>query len=198
MARLRTLTFLVLLSALLACASGPAPRDHFYRLEVPGPESRREQPALPGVLEIERAQADNLVRERAIVKGAGDGSTEVTPYVYHLWVDSPTLLVQRELARWLDQQGLAEQTVLPEAGAQERWLVTGRLERFEHVVPEGQVLVVIELRLTDVRRGRLLHQRRYRAEAPSGADVPGAVRGFGTALSSIFGQFASDAAAAAR
>ena len=33
----RLLTALLLLTALIACASGPAPQDHFYRLRIPEP-----------------------------------------------------------------------------------------------------------------------------------------------------------------
>ena len=121
-------------------------------------------------------------------------ASEVTPYVYHLWVDSPTILLQRELARWLNAHGIAQQTVLPEAGVRERWLVTGRLERFEHIAPANEVLVVLELRVKDQKSGKLQLQKRYSAKAPAGA-VDEAAPAFGSAVGAIFEQFAADLAA---
>lgn len=194
-APLRSLLALLLLAGLVACASGPAERDHFYRLEVPTPAAPRAQPTLPGVLEIDRPRADHLVRERRILRSQGPGSSEVEPYAYHLWVDSPTSMVQRELARWLEASGATRRAVLPEAGVRERWLVNGRLERFEHVVSANEVLVVLELRLKDQQSGRLLIQRRYRAQAPAVGGVAAAPAAFGAALESIFEQFVADAAA---
>ncbi len=180
---------------LVACASGPAERDRFYRLEVPAPTPPLPEPVLPGVLEIDRPRADHLVRERKILRSEGAGATELIPYAYDFWVDSPTSMVQRELARWLEASGAIRRAVLPEAGVRERWLVSGRLERFEYVAPAGHVLVVLELRLKDQQNGRLLVQRRYSAQAPAAGGVAAAVPAFGEALAGIFEQFVADAAA---
>ena len=190
----RALLALALLGGLVSCASGPAERDHFYRLQVPAPAAPRADPTLPGVLEVDRPRADNLVRERAILRSQSTAAAEVTPSVYHLWVDSPTILVQRELARWLEASGVARPTVLPEAGVRERWLVTGRLERFEHVAPANEVLVVLELRVKDQKSGKLRLQERYTAQAPADA-VAEAPPAFGSAIGAIFEQFAADLAA---
>lgn len=190
--RMRALLALALLVGGASCASGPAQRDHFYRLQVPAPAEARAAPALTGVVEVDRPRADHLVRERAILRSEGVTASEVTPYVYHLWVDSPTNLVQSELARWLEAAGVAGQTVLPDAGVRERWLVTGRLERFEHLVPAGEVLVVLELRVKDQANGRLRLQRRYAARAPAVGGVEATPPAFGAALASSFEQFASD------
>lgn len=194
-ALVRSLAALLALIGGVSCASGPAQRDHFYRLEVPTPATLRAQPVLTGVVEIDRPRGDNLVRERPILHSQGAGAAEVTPYSYHLWVDSPTLMVQRELARWLEASGAAPQTVLPEVGVRERWLVTGRLERFEYITPEGVVLVVLELRLKDQKTGKLVVQRHYETRAPASGDVSAAIPAFGTAVGSIFEQFADDVAA---
>ncbi len=191
--RLRSLLALLLLSGPISCASGPAERDHFYRLQVPTPAAPHSQPVLPAVLEIDRPRADDLVRERFILRSQGREATEVTPYVYHLWVDSPTSMVQRELAVWLEASGAVRQTVLPEAGIRERWLVSGRLARFEHIVPAGEVLVVLELRLKDQQTGKLRMQRRYSAQAAADGGVEAAVPAFGVALGSIFEQVVADA-----
>ena len=183
-----------------ACAAGPAPRDHFYRLEVEPPQSPRSSPALPGTLEVDRVYGDPLTNGRAILRRNSEADTEVTPTSYHLWADSPTLMLQRELAEYLRAWGLAEQVVTPDMNATERWVVTGRLERFDQVVKASppHVQVVLELRLSEARTGRLVLRQTYRATQPTrGDDVPGAVAGFRDAVGEIFERFASDAAAAA-
>jgi len=194
-ANFRRALALLILTGLVACASGPAERDRFYRLEVPSPANPRSQPVLPGVLEVDRPRADHLVRERPILRSTGASATEVTPYAYQLWIDSPTSMVQRELARWLEASGAVGSAVVPEAGIRERWLVTGRLDRFEHVVPSSEVLVVLELRVKDQKTGKLRMQRSYTARAPAPGGVEAAAPAFGVALSSIFEQFVTDAAA---
>jgi ABC-type uncharacterized transport system auxiliary subunit len=191
---MRTLPSLIALVTLVACASGPAERDRFYRLEVPAPAEKRAKPVLPGDVEVDRPRADYLVRERKILHSEGAGSTEVTPYSYHFWVDSPTSMVQASMVRWLGASGSALRAVLPQDGVDEIWLVQGRLERFEHSPSTGEVIVVLELRLKDQRNGRLVLQNRYSTRLPAPADVPGAVPVFGQALEAIFEQFVADAA----
>lgn len=186
----------LLAAVLVACASGPAERDHFYRLQVPDPGVRRAEPVLAGVVEVDRPRADHLVRERPLLRSEGDAATEVTPYTYHLWVDSPTTMVQRELVRWLEASGAAGSAVLPEAGVRERWLVTGTLERMEHLVASGEVLVVLELRVKDQRGGSLLLQERYSGRAPAPGGPSSAVPAFGKALAGVFERFVADVASA--
>jgi ABC-type uncharacterized transport system auxiliary subunit len=184
---------------LAGCVAGPSPRDRFFRLAVPPPQARLAAPALAGTLEVERPSSTALARERAILSVAGGDAVEVVPHAYELWVDSPTLLVQRTLVAYLDAAGLAQQVVTPDAGASERWTVAGHLERLEHVTGGApRVLVELELRLAPAR-GEPLLQKTYRAErGVDGADVEEAVRGFGAALGEIYAGFAADAAAAAR
>jgi ABC-type uncharacterized transport system auxiliary subunit len=193
---------LLLLLALLsgACALGPAPRDHYYRLEVSAPQAPRTRPALPGTLEVDRVYGDPLTYGRPILRRQSEGDAEVTPYTYHLWADSPTLMLQRELAEYLRGVGLAEQVVTPDMNVDEQWILTGHLARFDQVV-EGSpphVQVVLELRLSEARTGRLVLRETYRARSVAGGDdVPGAVAAFGAALGEIFERFVADAAASA-
>jgi ABC-type uncharacterized transport system auxiliary subunit len=198
--RLRSLAPAAAAGLLLAgCIAGPAPRDRFFRLAVPPPQSRLAAPALAGILEVERPSSTALARERAILSVSDADAVEVVPHGYELWVDSPTLLVQRTLVAYLEAAGLAQQVVTPESGASEEWSVSGHLERLEHTTGGSpRVLVELELRLAPAR-GEPLLQRTYRVE--NGVDGPGAeeaVRGFGAALGEIYAGFAADAAAVAR
>jgi ABC-type uncharacterized transport system auxiliary subunit len=182
-----------------ACAAGPAPRDHFYRLRVETPQSSRTSPVFPGTLEVDRLRGDALTRGRSILRRESEQDVEVIPYAYHLWVDSPTLLLQRQLANYLRGTGLAERVVRPEMNVSEDWIVTGYLARLDHVVGESPARVVVELELTlaEVKRSALLLSHSYREErAIQEPGVPAAVRAFDAAVTSIFERFVADAAAA--
>ena len=195
---LRLWLLLAMLVGAAGCLGGSAPRDHVYRLQVEPPRSARNAPAFHGALEVGRIWGNALTRGRPILRSDSDRAVEVTPYGYHLWVDSPTLLVERELIAYLRQTGLAESVVSSDANTPADWVVTGFVERLDHITGGGapRVLVELELRLAETNRGRLLLRETYRVEQPSdGAGLPAAVQAFGTAVGSIFERFAADAAA---
>ena len=184
---------------LLACAS-PAPRDHFYRLEVAPPPAQRSEPALRGTLEVERLRTDALTRERSILYVSDPDAVQVTPYSYHLWVDTPTTMIQREIAEYLNRAGVADRVVLPEMNVSERWTLNGWIDRLVHLrngSPE-RVVVVLEFSVSEERAGRLLLRKRYRIEKPvEQDDMEGAVRAFNAALAEILAQLETDIVAAA-
>jgi len=196
---LRLWLLLAVLVGAAGCLGGSAPRDHIYRLRVEPPLNARNAPAFPGTLEVGRIWGNALTRGRAILHSDSDRAVEVTPYGYHLWVDSPPLLLRRELTTYLRQTGLADAVVSSDANTPADWVVTGFIERLDHIGGAGaeRVLVELELRLAEANRGRLVLRQTYRVEQPSdGAGVPAAVRAFGTAVGSVFESFAADAAAA--
>jgi ABC-type uncharacterized transport system auxiliary subunit len=183
-------------AGLFACASGPAPRDHFYRIEIAPPAAGDRQ--LPGTLEVERFTSDDTLRERALLKSA-PGSPEVTPYSYHRWVDSPTLLLQRALADYLRAAAVAERVVTPDAGATEDWQVNGYLRRLDSVVDAApRVQVEIELRMRHHAGEDLIEQKIYSAEqAADDASPEAAARAISLAVGKVFAEFTGDLRAAA-
>jgi ABC-type uncharacterized transport system auxiliary subunit len=181
---------------LLACVAGPAPRDHFYRLEVPAPTAVRSEPLLPGTLVVQRLASDDLLRERPIVRRDGPDSTEVTPYAYHLWADSPERMIQQQLAGFLRAARAAEQVVTPEVGADPSWTVGGRLRRLDVVggaAPAAEV--ELELWLRDARGRTPPVRQTYRVERPVGGEgVEAAVRALSDAVGAAFEAFVADLA----
>jgi ABC-type uncharacterized transport system auxiliary subunit len=180
--------------------AGPAPRDHFYHLEATPPEAARPAFALHGTVEVARPSADALTRERAILYRPDTDSAEVTRHAYHHWTDSPTLLVQQQLATYLRRAGAAPSVVTPDMRVASDFLVGGRLVRLEHARSASPPRVVIELELTVMREDghELLLQRSYREEeAVSGEGMDAVVRAFQSALTTIFERFVADAAGAA-
>ena len=182
--------------ALLGCIAGPAPRDHFYRITPPAPPAG--EAVLEGTLEVERFSSDDTLRNRRILKVVGE-SPEVTPYRYHLWADSPTLLLQRALADHLRTAGVAELVVTPDAGATEDWQVNGHLRRLDHVLSGAPAVhFAIELRLRRAEGETLLAQRVYSAEQPcDDASPEAAARAFSAAVGQVWERFTADLRAAA-
>lgn len=185
------ITAALLALTLSACAAGPAPRDHFYRIETPAAAAGAV--ALAGILEVERFTSDDTLRNRRVLKREA-GRPEITPYRYHLWADSPTLLLQRSLADHLRGAGVAELIVTPDAGATEDWQVNGHLRRLDHVLDGGaSVRFEIELRLRRAQGETLLAQRVYSGERPcADASVTAASQAFSLAIGDVWTRFTED------
>jgi len=193
----------VLVSAILAvatagCIAGPAPRDHFYRLLVATPA--RSGPTLPGVLEVNRFTSDDVLRKPAMLR-AEPGSPEVTPYTYHLWVNSPTLMLQQALTDYLRAAGAAQTVTTRASGLSANWIVTGQLRRFDHLEgSDPKVTVEMELSLQNQQRrdSKPAVQKVYRAEArPADENPAAAAEAFGSAVGTVFQQFTADLRTAA-
>ena len=192
---------LILAGVLLAiaaagCVAGPPPQDHFYRLDIPTPA--KGSPTLRGVLEVERFRSDDVLRRSAMVRSAA-GSPEVRPYTYHLWVNSPTLMLQRALADYLRAAGVAQTVTTPDAGMTEDWQVTGHLRHFDHVTgAEPAALVEIELRVRRRHSPKAVLQKVYRAKAPADNESPqAAADAFSVAVTQVFREFTTDLRAVA-
>jgi ABC-type uncharacterized transport system auxiliary subunit len=190
-------------AATLALAAGclgkPAPADRYYRLEI-APPPRLAAPAFPGVLEVGRFQADAVARGTALAWIAEAGENEVHTRAYDRWVDSPTLLVQREAAAALRAAGLAREVVTPEAGVEPDHRLGGRLLRFEEVRGPGapRVVVEVEVEIVDERSAALALQVTYREEREiAGPEVEDAVGAYDAALSAVLARLVADAAGAA-
>jgi ABC-type uncharacterized transport system auxiliary subunit len=195
--RALVLVVLALWGMVLGGCLGGAPRDHFYRLEVPPAESRFEVPPLQGTVEVEPLRADPLVGGRRILRGPTPGSVELVPHRYHLWVDSPTLSIQRALVTDLRTRGLAERVVTQEMLAEEDWRVVGRVVVLEHDggAGAGSVLVELDLALTNSEGDQRGFSATYREEESFVGHVDAAAQAMGEAVGRIFERFAADAAA---
>ena len=180
------------------CVAGPAPRDHFYRLVVATPA--KSGPTLPGLLEVDRFTSDDVLRRPAMLR-AQSGSPEVTPYAYHLWVNSPTLMLQQALTDYLRAAGAAQTVTTRASGLSANWIVTGQLRRFDHLEgSDPKVTVEMELSLQNQQRrdSKPAVQKVYRAEArPADENPAAAAEAFGSAVGTVFQQFTADLRTAA-
>jgi len=182
---------------LLACAGGPAPRDHFYRIETPTPAPPAlAAPVFPGTVEVDRFRADALTGGIQIVQRQTTGSSELEPYAYHQWADPPTILLQTRLVDFLRETRAAPLVVTPELRAHSEFLVLGRIGKLEHQTAGDAPLAVVEIELVVSRQSdrAILLQRVYREERPAaGPSVAEAVDAASAAVSAIFTRFLADA-----
>jgi ABC-type uncharacterized transport system auxiliary subunit len=194
---MRAAAWLAASTLVLACAGGPAPRDHFYRIATLAP-APLAAPAFPGTVEVDRFRADAVTGGSRIVKRQTAGASELEPYAYHQWADPPTILLQTSLVGFLRESRAASLVVTPELRARADFAVLGRIEQLEHQTGEGAPRAVVELDLTISRVSdrAVLLQRVYREERPAaGASVAEAVDAAGAAVSAIFTRFLADAEA---
>jgi ABC-type uncharacterized transport system auxiliary subunit len=188
-------------AALLAagCLAPPTPPDRHWRIEI-APPPPLPAPAFAGRLEVLRFGADAAARGTALRWIAEEGAPEVRLRAYDRWVDSPTLLLQRELASALRAAGIAREVVTPDVGVAPDHLLVGRLARFEEVRGPGapRVVVEVEIAVTDARREALELQATYREERGiEGPEVEDVVRAYDAALSTVAARIAADSASRA-
>lgn len=181
--------------ATAGCLSGPAPRDHYYRLEANPPRAMLDSPCLPGALEVGRFRSDALTSDRMLVVREGSDAPELHRHAYHLWVDSPPTMLQHALAAYLRAAGAADRVVTPEMRVEPDFLLAGRILRLERILEgsPGSVVVEVELTVTRGEGNELVALRTYREErTPKGSGVSQAIVAFNRALTAIFERFLSD------
>jgi ABC-type uncharacterized transport system auxiliary subunit len=187
---------LLAVSLLLAagCLGRPAPRERSFRLELAPPE-RLATPILSGILEVDRLRAHAVARRTALIYVMDASATELRSSSTEHWADSPTLLVQREMAAYLHSAGIADRVLTPELGIEPDYRLSGDIVRFEERRGSGPPRIVVELALvvSDERRRAVLLQQGYREERTAqGSDAEDAVRAYDAALSAILERFVAD------
>lgn len=192
----RTALLALTASALLACAQPAPPADNFYRLDVAQPAVRAGGPVLPGVLEVNRLEADGVLSERALAWQDKDGS--LARYRYDLWAEAPGALVQDQLAEMLRAQRAADSVVTPDLRVPPDWTLRGKLKRFELLPEQGKVVARLQLSVVSAKNGQLVLLETYTSEMPSAADPKSATAALARATADILSRFAADLAAARR
>jgi ABC-type uncharacterized transport system auxiliary subunit len=177
---------------LVACASSPAPRDSFYRLEAAQPAQRVAAPVLPGVLEVSQLDADGVLSERALAYQQANGT--ISRYDFDLWSEPPGVLIQEQIAEVLSAARIATTVVTPDLRVPPDWSLRGRIKRFE-LLPEAKLVQVrLQLSVISARDGTLLLLKTYDIERPSEATPVAAVKALSQALSEALARFVADLA----
>ncbi|TFG93836.1 MAG: hypothetical protein E4H11_07875 [Myxococcales bacterium] len=144
---------------------------------------------------MDRLRAHAVARRTALVYAEDASGAELRTSSTEHWADSPTLLVQREMAAYLHAAGVADRVLTPELGIEPDYRLSGDLVRFEERRDSAAPRVVVELALivSDERRRAILFQQSYREErAAQGPDAENAVRAYDAALSAVLTRFVAD------
>ena len=175
-----------------ACAGSPPPPDSFHRLSVP-PPAARATPLLEGAVEVDRFAAVAALRSRPLAV-VDSGSGVLRHARYDFWVDGPPGLLQHALVGYLRAAGVAGRVVTPELREDPRWVVTGRILRFERVAGGGgAAAVTVELALRERASGPPRVHGVYEASRRAGADsAPAAIEALGLAVGEAFAAFVAD------
>ena len=183
--------------ALLAgCAAGPAPENHFYRLQADAPETSLEKPVFPGTLEVDLFRSDALAGERLLLVRAEPDSPEIRRLPYHYWVDAPTRMVQIEVATYLRAAGAADRVIMPATRVEPDYVLRGRIVRLERVLggPTPRARIELEISVVRVRGRALVLLVSYDEEVVAqDASIEATVVAFDRALTRILERFVADA-----
>lgn len=181
----------------LGCAGSPPPADTFYRLAVAAP-APRAVPLLPGTVEVDRPQASDALRGRALAVVHADRPGVLRHANYDYWVDAPPTLLQEALIERLRAGAVADRVSAPGRQDDAAWIVSGRIDRFERIVGGGDgAAVAVELSLLHRADRRVVVSERY--EATRGAhdgSVESAVEALGVAVAEVVDAFLADVEAA--
>jgi ABC-type uncharacterized transport system auxiliary subunit len=194
----RRLAILLAITAMMVqggCLSGSAPRDRFYRLEVPDAAARLELPRLRGRLLVDGIRGGAMTLERLMLYRNANDPSQVKREGYDQWVDSPPAMVQRAVVGFLRSANAARDVITPEMRLDADFRLAGRLSRFERLVGQGSPRATIELEFTLVRLedGELLLLETYREEEPAGGDgIGSSVEAFSRALHRILERLSLD------
>lgn len=192
--RRRVAPFALLAALWLGCASSPAPRDHFYRLEV-APPAAQGAPALPGALEVDRPRVEAVAQGRRMLYREASRPGVIHQHSYHFWTDPPGVMVQDLLIGYLRASGVARSVVAPGVHVESDFLLKGRVVRLERQVGGGTARVVVELEFTllGTNGRRVLLDESYREERSVASEsVEAAVVASEDALGAIFGRLLAD------
>ncbi len=173
-----------------ACASGPAPVDHFYRIEVGKPSITSGSP-LPGTIHVNPLRTDGLIGQRHLLYRQSEGTAEIAQHSYHLWADPPAIAIQTALIGFLRDAGAA--AIVMEANARSRpnYTISGRIHQLERVLgDEPAVVVKLDLTVTSADGDLLVHES-Y-SERRAAADVAESALAIGDAVHGIFERFLVD------
>lgn len=175
------------------CASGPAPIDHYYRVDAGVPDAPAAK-KLKGNLQIDRLHTDALTGERQLLYKETAGASEIRQHPYQRWSDPPAILLQAELVSFLTVAAVADTVIAATARVKPDYVVSGRIRDFERVLePEARAVVEIQLAVTSAAGEEILVNRSYREERiAANSTVEASVVAFSEAVHVIFERFLAD------
>lgn len=192
----RTLSAILLVVLVGACAQPPVPQDRYYRLQLESPSAGAV--VLDGVVEIDRLGAGGLTAGRAIIYTDEASPGLAQEFFYDFWVEPPGDMLRDALIDHLRAAGVAGAIVTPEARAEATYNIYGRIDRLELVRgPSPKGVVDLEFSVTHARSGKLVMVNSY-AVGVDAADggVSAGVAAVNQGVAAVFERFVADLRAA--
>lgn len=169
--RLFPALMLILITA--GCGSSPRQLDIFYALD-PEPLERPVGSPLPATLQVSDLAARGFLGGRQIVFRTQAEPLQVQRYDDLLWADPVSRAMSRHLATAIRAAGVFDFTLIPADRGRADYLLSGEVERFEHLPTAVPPRVVGTLNLALVRASdrRSIQDRSYHREVEVRGDTP--------------------------
>lgn len=182
--RLNPPSILASLWLLAACGTvAPVPHDTFYRLAEVHEVTKVER-SLPGVLKVDRVEADGVVAEGSMLYAPNGSEFELRQAAYDFWSEPPALMVEQRLVSYLREAGVAKQVLSHQLRGRSDYLLAVRLTKFEQALkPAGEIRLSISVSLETEPDGDLIWVDQWHFVEKTGDDtLPAAVQAFDKAL----------------
>lgn len=162
-----------LVSAVVACSSGPVVDDRYYRPAVPLPPTAHAP--LKARLIVEPFEVHGLYSDRPLVYVDSTGAYQQSNH--NNWIEPPSILLAGSLLETLRAAYGPESAFLPDARVPGDVTVRARLRRFERLPHAEPVQAVLSLEIVVTGRGgRLIGVVDVDSTAPAGKTIPDYVR----------------------
>lgn len=190
-------SLLLLVSVLLSACGAPEPaqRDRFYSLAPRVPDVGATAAPIRASLLVEDFAARGFLGGRQIVFQTREQPLQVQRYNLFLWEEPPGRAIARDLARALRTAGLFEFVITPAQRSRTDYILSGELDRFEHLPTASPPQVVADFSLTLMGNAerRSLFSRRYLGKEPTQGDTPEAMaRAFNRLAGRLIGDAVRD------
>jgi len=134
--------------------------ERYYPLPDSSPGFKLKKPVLRGSLGVAAIDADGVRTDRRMLYTTADRPLELLLHHYRFWADSPTKMVQHKITDYLSKAGFAKKVTRFLPGAKVRYVLRGRLLKFERYVDtdkrQDAVLVSLELNVTNENTGNVV------------------------------------------
>lgn len=186
---------LAALLLLCACVASPPPDYHYYRLNIAAPAKPGTKGRITGLVLVEAPRAPAVYVPRTIAYSEDAEHLTLAHYHYHSWIDPPALLLQQDLARYLQAAGIGSAVVTVAESDSPDYRVRGEIRHFERIrTPRGwAAAVALELRADRAGGTVPVLVRHYEQLAVAGdATMEATIEAFSAAVTTVFREFTAD------
>jgi cholesterol transport system auxiliary component len=135
------------LSALVGCGGSQPILDRFYRLE-PAPQMAQGAPPVPAILMVNNLAARGFLGGRQIIYRTSDEPLLTKRYDTLLWDEPPAGALSSALVNALRTSKIFRFVVIPTEQSRADYILSGELQRLEHLPTAQPPRVAVTIHLT--------------------------------------------------